>query len=57
SCRNTRVWVEICEMSLPDLVKLKHGDKEEWDAFYNFVWPVAFAVAKNKLYYRWPDEV
>ena len=44
-------------MSLPDLVKLKDGDEDEWDAFYNFVWPVGFAVAKKMLYYRWPDEV
>ena len=57
SCRNTRVGVEICEMSLPDFGKLKDGDEDEWDAFFILMWPVAIAAAKKMLYYRWPNEV
>jgi hypothetical protein len=44
-------------MDPPDLDLLRAGDEGSWDAAFKWLWPTAFAVAKNKLYYRWPNEV
>ena len=46
----------VSVLDLPDLNRLQDGDPYEWDKAFNWLWPTAFAVAKNKLY-KSPDEV
>ena len=46
----------VSVLDLPDLKRLQDGDSYEWDKAFNWLWPTAFAVAKNKLY-KSPDEV
>ena len=43
-------------MEAPDLQLLKSGNQAEWDGAYQWLWPTAFAVAKNKLF-KYPAEV
>ena len=46
----------VSVLDLPDLNRLQDGDPDEWNKAFDWLWPTAFAVAKNKLY-KSPDEV
>lgn len=43
-------------MEAPNLDLLKAGDQATWDSAFQWLWPTAFAVARNKLF-KSPDEV
>lgn len=44
-------------MNVPNLHALQIGDSEAWDAVFDWLWPVVFAVAHLKLHQHCPDEV
>jgi len=43
-------------MSLPSLPALQQGDANAWDEAFDWLWPVAFAVAQLKLQPYFPNE-
>ena len=43
-------------MDAPNLQLLISGNQDEWDRAYQWLWPTAFAVARNKLF-KYPAEV
>ena len=47
----------IARVSLPNLDALRQGDGDAWDAAFDWLWPVAFAVAQLKLAAFFPEEV
>ncbi len=44
-------------MQIPDLAKLQQGDEAEWQLAFDWLYPTAFAVARNKLGGMHPGEV
>ena len=44
-------------MQLPNLKALQAGDEAEWDIAFDWLWPVAFAVASNKIQQYLPEDV
>ena len=44
-------------MNPPDLRALQQGDADAWDAAFDWLWPVVFAVAQSKLQPFLPSEV
>lgn len=43
--------------SLPDLGELQRGDADAWDAAFDWLWPIAFSVARLKLQPFFPEDV
>jgi len=43
-------------MEAPNLDLLTAGDEDTWDRAFQWLWPTAYAVARNKLF-KSPDEV
>ena len=44
-------------MNTPNLAALQRGDADAWDEAFDWLWPVAFAVAKLKLQPFFPEDV
>jgi len=43
--------------SVPDITLLKRRDTDEWDKAFKWLWPTAFAVSRNVLGAKLPNQI